>query len=145
MLDDLDQRLIAALRHDARRSISDLALELDLSRATVRARLDRLEKSREILGYTVTVKADADDGAVRGIMMIEIEGRSTDAVIKALSGFPEVAAIHSTNGRWDLVVELRADDLNALDGVLRRIRLLQAIRVSETSLLLSTLRSNGTS
>jgi DNA-binding Lrp family transcriptional regulator len=140
-MDATDQRLIASLRHDGRRSISDLATELGLSRATVRARIDRLERNREILGYGVIVKGDADAMPVRGIMMIEIEGRSTDQVIQALSGFPEIVAIHTTNGRWDLVAELAAQDLAAFDGVLRRIRLLPAIRVSETSLLLSTSRS----
>jgi DNA-binding Lrp family transcriptional regulator len=138
IMDHTDQRLIAFLRHNARRSISDLALDLGLSRATVRARINRLERGRDILGYSVIVKGDADALPVRGIMMIEIEGRSTDQVIQALSGFSEIVAIHTTNGRWDLVAEIGAPDLIALDSVLRRIRLLPAIRVSETSLLLST-------
>ncbi len=140
-MDDTDRRLIACLRHDARRSISDLALELGLSRATVRARINRLERDRDILGYSVVVKGDADASPVRGIMMIEIEGRSTDQVIRALSGCPEITAIHTTNGRWDLLAEIGAPDLTALDTVLRRIRLLPAIRASETNLLLSTSRS----
>ncbi len=140
-MDTIDQRLISCLRHDARRSISDLALELGLSRATIRSRISRLEKDRHILGYSVVVKGDADASPVRGIMMIEIEGRSTDQVIQALSGFAEIVAIHTTNGRWDLVAEIGAPDLIAFDAVLRRIRLVPAIRVSETNLLLSTSRS----
>ncbi len=140
-MDQTDLNLLASLRHNARRSLSDLALELGLSRATVRARLNRLEQSRDIVGYSVIVRGDADALPVRGIMMIEIEGRSTDQVIRALSGFPEIAAIHTTNGKWDLVVEIGAQDLTGLDAVLRRIRLLPAIRVSETNLLLSTSRS----
>jgi DNA-binding Lrp family transcriptional regulator len=141
IMDEIDQRLIACLRHDARRSISDIALELGLSRATIRARIARLEKAREILGYSVVLKGEADASPVRGIMMIEIEGRSTDQVIHALSGFPEIAAIHTTNGRWDLIAEIGAADLVAFDAVLRRVRLLSAIRVSETNLLLATSRS----
>ncbi len=137
-MDTIDQRLISCLRHDARRSISDLAVELGLSRATVCARVSRLEKDRDILGYSVVVKGDIDALPVRGIMMIEIEGRSTDQVIKGLSGFAEIVAVHTTNGRWDLVVEIGTPDLTAFDSVLRRIRLLPAIRVSETNLLLST-------
>ncbi len=140
-MDTIDQQLISCLRHDARRSISDLAVELGLSRATVRARISRLEKDRDILGYSVVVKGDIDALPVRGIMMIEIEGRSTDQVIKGLSGFAEIVAVHTTNGRWDLVVEIGTPDLTAFDSVLRRIRLLPAIRVSETNLLLSTSRS----
>lgn len=137
-LEQLDERLITLLRHDARRSISDLALDLGVSRATVRARMARLEQAGHILGYTVILRADAVDSPVRGIMMVEIEGRTADRVIHALSGFAEVSAIHTTNGRWDIVVELGTATLADLDAVLRRIRLIPGIMASETSLLLAT-------
>ncbi|TRL42740.1 Lrp/AsnC family transcriptional regulator [Rhizobium straminoryzae] len=140
-MDDLDTRLITLLRHDARRSVSDLAIALGVSRATVRARMERLEASGRILGYTVILRADAVDLPVRGIMMIEIEGRVTDRVINALGGFPEVSEIHTTNGRWDLIAELGAASLAELDAVLRRIRLVPGITASETNLLLATPRS----
>jgi len=140
-MDAIDQRLITILRHDGRRSLSDLATELGLTRATVRARLERLKKSGEIIGFTVILRSDAIDLPVRGIMMIEIGGHSADAVIKTLNGFSEVSAIHTTNGKWDLVVELGTSDLIAFDQVLRRIRLIAGITNSETSLLLATPRS----
>ncbi|PSM16862.1 Lrp/AsnC family transcriptional regulator [Nitratireductor sp. StC3] len=137
----LDQKLITLLRHDARRSISDLAIELGVSRATVRAHIERLERSGEILGYTVILRADAVDQRIRGIMMIEIEGHAADRVIRVLGGFAEVATVHTTNGRWDLVVELGTATLSEFDAVLRRIRLIPGITGSETSLLLATPRS----
>jgi DNA-binding Lrp family transcriptional regulator len=140
-VDALDQRLVTLLRHDARRSISDLAVELGVSRAPVRSRMERLERAGEILGYTVILRAEAVELPVRGIMMIEIEGHATDRFVRALGGFPEVSTIHTTNGRWDLVVELGAASLADLDAVLRRIRLIAGITGSETSLLLATPRS----
>jgi DNA-binding Lrp family transcriptional regulator len=141
-MDDLDGKLITLLRRDARRSISDIGAELGVSRATVRARLERLERSGEIVGYTVVLKADAFAQAVRGIMMIEIEGHVADKVIRTLGGYPEVTAIHTTNGRWDLVAELATDSLPDFDAVLRRIRLVPGITASETTLLLATPRSS---
>nr|WP_156600305.1 Lrp/AsnC family transcriptional regulator [Allorhizobium ampelinum] len=141
LVDDLDERLVTLLRHNGRRSISDLALETGASRATVRARLERLERENTILGYTVILRADTVDLGVRGIMMIEIQGHVTDKVIRALSGFPEISAVHSTNGRWDLIVELGAATLTDFDSVLRRVRLVPGITNSETSLILSTPRS----
>lgn len=140
-MDELDQRLITLLRHNGRRSVSDLALELDVSRATVRSRMERLERSGDIVGYTVILRADAVSLPVRGIMLIEVEGRAADRVVDALGGFPEVSAIHTTNGRWDLVIELGAVSLTDFDGVLRRIRLIPGVIASETSLLLATPRS----
>lgn len=140
-MDDLDERLITLLRHDGRRSISDLAADLGISRATARARLEKLERSGDILGYTVILRADAVDQPVRGIMMIEIEGHAADRAIRALGGLPEVSAVHTTNGRWDLVVELSTQTLTELDAVLRKIRLIPGITGSETTLLLATPRS----
>lgn len=140
-MDDLDTRLITLLRHDARRSVSDLAIDLGVSRATVRGRMERLETSGNIIGYTVILRADAVELPVRGIMMIEVEGRMADRVIQTLGGFPEISEIHTTNGRFDLIVEVGAASLTEFDAVLRLIRLVAGITASETSLLLATPRS----
>jgi len=142
-MDDLDQKLITLLRHNARRSVSDLAIELGVARATIRTRMERLEKSGEIIGYTVMLKSDAAALPVRGIMMIEVEGHSADRVLRSLNGFSEISAIHTTNGRWDLIAELGAKTLPDFDGVLRRIRLITGITASETTLLLTTPRSTN--
>ncbi|MFC6447537.1 Lrp/AsnC family transcriptional regulator [Shinella zoogloeoides] len=140
-MDDLDRKIVTLLRGNGRRSVSDLALETGASRATVRGRIERMEQDGTILGYTVMLRADALEDVVRGVMMIEIEGHVTDRVIRTLGGFPEIAQIHTTNGRWDLLVELSAASLAEFDAVLRKIRLVPGITGSETSLLLSTPRS----
>lgn len=140
-MDDTDRRLVSALRHDGRASVSDLALLLNLSRATVRARLDRLRESGEVIGYTVVLKDDVARDPVRALMMIGIEGRGTDRVLRQLSGLPQVRAVHSTNGRWDVIAELGTETLEALDTVLSRIRKFDGVTQSETSLLLSTRKS----
>jgi DNA-binding Lrp family transcriptional regulator len=142
-VDDVDLRLISALRRDARRSVSDLALEIGVSRATIRTRLDKLIASGQITGFTVQLRSDLQEHTIRAIMLIEIEGKSTDQVVNRLSGIPEVRAIHATNGRWDLVVELGTADLPSFDDTLRRIRLVEGISATETNLLLSTRKRLG--
>ncbi len=141
MLDDVDQRLISALRHDARASLSDLALLLGVSRTTIRSRIERLKATGEVLGFSVVLKDDAQRDAVRGMMMIGIEGRGADRVIRHLNGFPQVRAVHTTNGRWDLIVEIGTTTLEDLDHVLSKIRRLDGVLNSETNLLLSTRKS----
>ena len=140
-MDDLDRQLITHLRHNGRRSVSDIALELGVSRATVRARIEKMEERGDIVGYTVILRADAVSLPVRGLTLVEVEGRKTDRVVEALAGFPEIGAVHTTNGRWDLVVEISAQNLADLDAVLRRMRLIDGITASETNLLLATPRS----
>jgi DNA-binding Lrp family transcriptional regulator len=140
-MDAIDAKLIGLLRHDGRRSVSDLAGELGLSRATVRARMEKLERAKEIVGYTVILRSETVEMPVRGLMMIEIEGRAADRVIDMLAGMPEVTAVHTTNGKWDIVAEIGTADLSALDAALRRIRQINGITGSETNLLLATPRS----
>lgn len=140
-MDDIDQRLISALRHDARMSLSDLALLLNVTRATVRARIERLKSRGDVLGFSVVLKEDAISDPVRGLMMIGIEGRGTDRIIRQLNGLSAVRAVHSTNGRWDVIAEIGTDTLEAFDEVLFQIRRFDGVAHSETNLLLSTKKS----
>ena len=137
-MDKTDERLISALRHDARAGLSDLAAMLELSRATVRARLAKLQERGEIVGFTVVTRADVAAGPVRGMMMIGIEGRGTERITRQLIAMAEVRAVHSTNGRWDVIVEIGSETLEAFDAVLTRIRRLEGVVASETSLFLRT-------
>ena len=139
-MDDTDRRLLSILRDNARLPVASLAVILGLSRATVQNRIDRLLRDGTITGFTIKLRPDAESSEICAIMMIEIEGERTEPIIKVLRGLPEVAAIHTTNGRWDLVVELRTVNLDAFDKALRRIREMKGIASSETSLLLSTYR-----
>ncbi|QHQ35510.1 Lrp/AsnC family transcriptional regulator [Algicella marina] len=137
-MDSFDTRIIGALRRDARISLSNLALEVGLSRVTVRARLNRLRESGVIVGYTVVLAEDMQHHPVRGLMMLGIEGRGADKITRLLSNVPAVQAVHSTNGKWDLIVELGTQTLYDLDGVLTRIRKFDGVTTSETNLLLAT-------
>jgi DNA-binding Lrp family transcriptional regulator len=138
MMDTTDQKLLGLLRDNARMPLASMAKVLGVSRGTVQNRLARLERDGTVQGYTVRLKASADDQRIRALMTIAVEGNRTDEVLKALRGDPAVCALHTTNGRWDIVAELRTDSLEAVDRVLGRIRLIDGISNSETSLLLST-------
>ena len=137
-MDDIDRQLIALLRDNARTSITALSKKLRVARGTVQNRLTRLEADGTIVGYTVRVKPQEEAQRIRALMTVAVEGNRTDEVLRALRGDPAVGALHTTNGRWDIVAELRADSLSAFDRVLGRIRQIDGISNTETSLLLST-------
>ncbi|MGB3735772.1 MAG: Lrp/AsnC family transcriptional regulator [Ilumatobacter sp.] len=141
-MDDLDRKLVALLRTDGRMPVTTLARQLGVSRATVNSRVERLLESGKVLGFTVRMREDHGDDDVRAITLIEVEGRTTNDVIKALRGLAEIQSLHTTNGGWDLVAEVRCDSLLDFDRVLGRIRAVDGVINSETSLLLnSVLRS----
>lgn len=139
--DDLDRQLISLLRANGRESVANLARRLGITRATVNARIDKLIDNGVIVGFSVRVRDPADVSAVRAIMLLGVEGRNTRDVIRSLRGIPEIAALHTTNGRWDLVAEMSCENLAALDQALSVIRGISGIRNSETSILLSSATS----
>jgi DNA-binding Lrp family transcriptional regulator len=137
-IDDTDRELIALLRQDARMPVATLATKLKVARGTVQNRMKRLERDGVIVGYTVRVKPQAEAHRIRALMTIVVEGNRGAEVLHALRGHPNVTGLHSTNGRWDLIAELRADSLESFDRALGNIRLIEGIASTETSLLLST-------
>jgi DNA-binding Lrp family transcriptional regulator len=137
-MDDTDRQLISLLRADARTPVVTLARKLRVARATVQNRIAKLEGDGTIVGYTVRLKPEAESHRIRAMMSIEIEGHHGEAVCRDLRGNPNVSTLHTTNGRWDLIAELRADTLEAFDRVLNAIRSTQGISNTETSILLST-------
>jgi len=140
-LDETDQRLIAELRRDGRIALSDLADRLGLARATVRARMERLQARGEIVGFTVLTRSDVSALPVRALMMMAIEGRGQERITARLVGLPELMAVHSTNGKWDLICEIGARTLEELDALILKVRGYDGVLASETNLLLSTRRA----
>lgn len=139
-MDDADRQLIAILRKDARTNVATLAAKLGVSRGTVNNRLRKLEDDHVIVGYTLKLRPDAEPDRLRAWMSVLVEGNQTRAVIASLLGEPAVVSLHDTNGRWDLVAELRTQSMGELSQVLERVRLTRGIANTETSILLASFR-----
>jgi DNA-binding Lrp family transcriptional regulator len=137
-MDELDHQLIGRLRTNARISVAALAKGLHVARGTVQNRIAKLEREGIIVGYTVRLRSQLDERGITALMTIAVEGNRADSVLRALRGDPAIQTLHTTNGRWDIIAELRADTLEAFDHVLSHIRTVEGIAQTETSLLLST-------
>ena len=137
-MDSTDLQLLALLRQGARAPVAVLAKKLGVSRGTVTNRLRRLEDDGVITGYTVRLRPDTEADRIVAWMSIGVDGNQPREVIAHLLGEPGVAALHDTNGRWDLLAELRAANLNELAAVLERVRLIKGIGNTETSIHLQT-------
>ncbi len=139
-MDETDRQLIALLRKDARTPIATLAAKLGVSRGTVGNRLRKLEDSQVIVGYSLRLRPDALPNSIRAWMGVRVDGNQTRAVVASLLGEPGVECLHDTNGRWDLLAELRAETMAELSQVLERVRLTKGIANTETSILLASFR-----
>ena len=137
-MDDLDRQLVGLLRGNARMPAATIARTLRVARGTVQNRIARLEQEGVIAGYTVRLAAADGDRRITALMLIAVEGNNVEKVLRSLRGDASVSTLHTTNGRWDIIAELRADTLEEFDRVLSRIRRIEGVANSETNLLLST-------
>lgn len=140
-MDELDRELLGLLRLDARVPVVTLAKKLKVSRGTVQNRIARMQKDGIIQSFTVKTRSALEQNRIRAVMCIAIEGERSGKAIRALRGLPEVDKIHTTNGRWDLVVELVTDTLAGFSKALDQIRTIEGIASTETSILLATPKS----
>ena len=142
-IDETDRALIAALSENARLPVADLARRLDLARTTVQARLDRLEARGMIAGYTLR-RGPGLRAALRATVLITVEPRATAAVLSRLKALPAVETVHTTSGRFDMIVTLSAETTENLDRSLDAIGEAQGVKGSESLIHLSTKIDRGT-
>ncbi len=140
-MNNVDHIILGLLKDNARMSITDLAAKAKVSRATVQKRIEYMESTGTITGYTVRFRPNAEKNIIRAWMNIMVEGTKAQAVIRQLRLETAVERLHTTNGKWDILVELQSDSLENFDKALERIRNISGIYNSETSILLSTYKT----
>lgn len=135
-LDETDRRLVALLRQDGRCSAAALARALNLSRTAVQARIARLEADKVILGYSATVAPGFAD-EVAALVSLTIGVRPCAQLTDRLAAWPEVRQVYSVAGRWDALLLVRVETLEALSSLADRLQAVQEIGTVETIVILS--------
>lgn len=137
-MDDLDRNILTQLSQDARMSVAVLSRRLKVARSTVQARLERLENTGAIAGYTLRLGEAARASRIRATVLVTTEPRSLPAILARLRVLPQVERIHSTSGRVDLLLQLATATTSELDDILDRIGGIEGVRSSESLIHLST-------
>ncbi|MCY6381282.1 Lrp/AsnC family transcriptional regulator [Hoeflea prorocentri] len=134
-MDDTDRKLLQILTKDGRRSISDLAVDLKISRATVQNRIARMKDSGVISRFTIDLSPDEEERVISAFCLLKLianDTRPTTAKLKRIEGTGD---IHSLSGSFDMIVEIRTHSLKKLDEILDDIR-----RVPDVAETVSSLR-----
>lgn len=137
-MDDLDKALIGFLMTDARQPLATLARKLKVARTTVQSRLERLEASGAIAGYTLRLGQDTAKPLIRATVLVSIEPRNQAAILTRLRSLPEIERAFTTSGRFDLLLQVAAPSTEQLDSVLDGIGALPGVRSSESLIHLTT-------
>ena len=137
-MDDLDRNILAQLSQDARLSVAVLARRVKVARSTVQARLERLENTGAIAGYTVRLGDGARINRIRATVLLTLESRSLPGILTRLKQVPQVERVHTTSGRVDLLLQLATSTTGELDEILDRIGAIDGVKTSESLIHLGT-------
>lgn len=129
-------RIIAELKRDGRASVSELSSRLNLSRATIRAHMERMAEDGTILGYTVVLAEKSEENSIKGIVTIGLVGGTIERVVGTLRNSRAVKSVHTTHGSWDVVMEFAVATPRELDDLLAEIREIDGVERTDTSVYL---------
>ena len=138
MIKKQDQQLLFLLRQNARASISDLARELSLSRATVQNRIARLEAAGIIRGYSLDVGGEYSANKVEAHVSIKVHQKLTAKTNIALEQIGQVVQLYSVSGEYDLLAIVQAQSLEELSAVLDDIGNLDGVERTNSAVVLET-------
>jgi DNA-binding Lrp family transcriptional regulator len=137
-MDDIDARLIAALREDARAPTAALARALGLSRTTVQSRLERLERQGVISGYTVRLSDAHERGQIHAYVMMTVSHKQAAAVTAAIRRLPAVRSLQSVSGPFDLIARAVTPTVADMDTLIDALGALDGVERTTSSIVLST-------
>lgn len=137
-MDNTDKRLLSLLRMNARLSTSELARRLDISRSTVQSRLKRLEQQKVIVGYTVQYGSDYEKKLIRAHVLIKVAQKLTGKVYVSLNKIPQISALYSISGDYDLIAVITAESTEELSALLDQVVNLSGIERTNSSVVLET-------
>jgi DNA-binding Lrp family transcriptional regulator len=139
-MDYTDRRIVALLRENARRSFKDIGRHVHLTAPAVKRRVDRLERQGVIRGYTTVVDPRAFGWHAEAFVDLYCEGHMPgEAIKRAVQGEPGVVSAHTVAGEASAMLHVMAEDTQALELTLERIRATDGVTRTVTEVVLSTL------
>ncbi|HEV2373603.1 MAG TPA: Lrp/AsnC family transcriptional regulator [Streptosporangiaceae bacterium] len=136
-LDALDVRLLRAVTEHPRSGFLELSRLTGVSRVTVQARLERMERGGVVTGYGPGVDLTAAGYPVRAVATLEISQGALEEVGAGLAGIPQVLEAYATTGTGDVHCQLAAESHLDLQDALLRIDRIPAVTRSNSVVVLS--------
>jgi DNA-binding Lrp family transcriptional regulator len=137
-MDDVDRRIVEALRSNARAPTAELARRIGLSRTTVQSRLERLERQGVIAGYTVRLSDAHERGRIHAYVMLTVAPKQSAAVVSAIRRMPDVRLLSSVSGPFDFIAEASAASVGEMDALIDALGALDGVARTTSSIVLST-------
>jgi DNA-binding Lrp family transcriptional regulator len=137
-MDDIDTRLLDALRENARAPTAALARALGLSRTTVQSRIERLERDGVIAGYAARLSDAHERGQIHAYVMMTVSHKQAVAVITAVRRLAGVRSLQSVSGPFDLIARAVAPTVADMDALIDALGTIEGVERTTSSIVLST-------
>ena len=132
-----DQQLLKLLRENSRRSVSDMAAQLGVSRATVQQTMERLERKGVIQSYTIKLNPNFERQQVSAYVMISVDGTKTTDVVRQLQKYTQLDMLSTISGQYDLIAKVTEENTEALDRAIDNIATLDGVEKTLSHIVLS--------
>lgn len=138
-MDEIDQKLVAELRANARATYADLARGVGLSGPAVHERVSKLESSGVIIGYHAAVAPEALGKTMSALIGVFITDQGdTEKIASDLEAIPTVEDCWFVAGEETFVVKVSVPDVVGLEEVIRKLNAVRGIARTRTTVVLST-------
>jgi DNA-binding Lrp family transcriptional regulator len=139
-VDRIDQQIVSQLLADARSSYAEIGSRVGLSAPAVKRRVDRLLASGVLRGFTAVVDPEALGWGTEAFVEVHCRGNISPARLRAgFEPLPEVVAAYTVSGAADAIVHLRAADISHMETALERLRAVDFVDRTVSTVVLSTL------
>jgi DNA-binding Lrp family transcriptional regulator len=137
-MDDLDSRLLDLLRENARAPAAQLARALGVSRTTLQSRLERLERTGVVAGYTVRLSEEHERGQIHAYVLMTVSPKQSASVVAGVKRLPGVRLLQSASGPYDLIAKAVAPGVKEMDALIDALGALPGVERTTSSIVLST-------
>ena len=140
-MDSVDLRLLKVLAEDAHTSLRKMGREVGLSTSGVRRRIKQLEKNGLIKKYSAIIDPKKYGYNVTAFVSVDADSQALRELISSLARRHEVCELHRTTGGHDLMIKVRAKDVDSLNKFVDdHIRSFDSVKSVRTTLAMDTIK-----
>ncbi|MCH1591931.1 MAG: Lrp/AsnC family transcriptional regulator [Candidatus Thalassarchaeaceae archaeon] len=144
MMDDTDRKIISVLQRDGRASLRKISEEVGVALGTVSNRVNRMEESGTIKGYSVILDPDKIGWNLNVVIGLRIEKGRLIEIQEKISRDHRVSGVYDVTGDYDSMIIARAKDREDLDNLIKNVMSIDGIERSLTHLVLNTVKESIT-
>jgi Lrp/AsnC family leucine-responsive transcriptional regulator len=152
-LDEKDLAILSLIQEDCQLTAKQISKKINAPLTTIFAKMKRMKEQGIIRGYHAIVAAEKLGAGTSAFILASVSYRSKAdgvpvsqrTVAEEIAEFAEVQEVHIITGDWDLLVKLRATNVDAIGKfVVDKLRLISGLEKTLTCMVFETVKETTT-